>query len=218
MRIARFIPNEPDGEHCLQACYQMAIEALTNRVVSLKDAERETGYVPGRDTWQFNALLGFAANGLYAVDCENFNPHDFIGDIVGTIEKQVGSRQVASKILAETNIESEISAVRSCLANDRVVFEDRIPHLTDLRRLLSREVVVICNINSKRLQRQEGHRGHIVILEEIANGKARIQNPGPPAAENQEVDIEDFVAAWQDPSPSMANYYAVSTDLAALKS
>jgi len=187
----------------------MVVESLAGKETTREWAEDLTGYVPGRDTWQFAALLGLANLGYKVVDHEAFDPDEFVTDITSTIRKQVGDDAVADKIIAETDLEAEAARVAEGLAHPNVEFINGIPTFDDVRSAVNQGAFVISNVNSRILAGEDGHRGHFVVVEAIESGSVRFENPGLPPASNQVVDIDRFIRAWHDPSPSMANYIAV---------
>lgn len=201
--------ESPDDEHCLPAAFRMILSVLTGTDPGAAGADEVVGYVPGRGTWQFRALLGFAGAGLDVIDCELFNTSEFLRDPVGTILRQVGDPEVGQQNLAETDVDREVEALRECLANPRIRFEERVPTIADITRELGRGRLVLCNVNSNRLVGLPGHRGHSVVVTSVRDGSLVLQNPGPPPHLNQVVAFEDFEGAWRSPSEAMANYISV---------
>lgn len=208
-RPVELIENEADNSHCLQASFRMVWKAFHGIDPGFEEAERLTGYVSGYGTWQFRMMLAFAKSGLAVTDHELFDPHAFIDNPERTIIEQVGDPKIGAVNVADTNIPLEVEAVQECLANPRISFVTRIPGLENMAAELRLGKLLLCNVNSNKLRSLDGYRGHMVVLDHMQADSLRIQNPGPPPLANHVVPRDQFLGAWMDPSPKMANFIAV---------
>lgn len=205
--ISEIIVN---GEmHCLQSCFRMVVKAFTGEDPGAAMADEITGYVEGRGTWQFKALLGFVRYGLTVIDHELFRAEEFVVNPVETIEKQVQNELVAAQIIAETDLEKEIAAVKKCMQSAYIEFIESSPTFSDITSEIQKGKLLICNINQKILLGEDGHAGHFVVVEKIEDTKVVYHDPHPPGVFKAEVSSELFAKAWTSPSASIANYIAV---------
>jgi hypothetical protein len=120
---------------------------------------------------------------------------------------------LASQNLAETDVDREVEALRECLANPRIRFEERVPTIADITRELGRGRLVLCNVNSTASLVCPVIGGHSVVVTSVRDGSLVLQNPGPPPHLNQVVAFEDFEGAWRSPSEAMANYISVECSI-----
>ena len=194
---------------CGQACFRMIVDTLANQTISESEADKITGYVEGRGTWQFKMLLGFASFGLSVKDHENFNVALFLENPVKAIEEQTEDKDAIKGILDETDCEAEQKAVASCLQSPLIKFVDSIPKLDDLKNELSSNAFVIVNVNSKVLQNKPGREGHILIIEDILDDHIIVTDPGPQGGLGVKIPIDLFIKAWNSPSQKMANFISV---------
>lgn len=207
---ARFVPNEVDDLHCFQACVRMAWEGLRGKELPLDEAERMTGFRPGMQTWPFAGMLAFAQAGHMVRSIEDFYPERFVADPIDEIKRQADDDEVAEHVLSVTTVEREVALVKECLDHPNIRFEPRIPTFDEVREECQQPgTAVICNVNYMALAGRPGYTGHFVLLEEI-NGKVKLQNPGLPPLEHQEVSVERFLSAWREPSPTLANALVIT--------
>ncbi len=92
-----------------------------------------------------------------------------------------------------------------------ISFEQRKPTLKDIEHYAQDpQSKVVVNVNSRKLNGLEGYSGHFVVVDSVADASVILQNPGPPAQEDQEVSIELFMDAWHFPDDKNANFIAVT--------
>jgi hypothetical protein len=208
-KVTFLVSNSADEMHCAQAAFRMVVVALTGSDPGADLADRLTGFVSGRGTWQFRMLLAFAGLGLEVVDHEQFDVTEFVHDPEGAIRKQVNDETVALQIIADTDIVAEAEALRKCLESPLVSFIDSAPTLPDMRDEIGKGALLICNVNRNSLLGKPGHLGHYLVVESIDNVGLRVHDPGPPGRLGVELSIAEFLQAWAHPSPTMANYLSI---------
>ena len=186
----------------------MVVEAFSGVDPGLEVAERETGYVEGRGTWQFMALNSLANRGLNVVDHEQLDTALFVESPEEAIRLQVRDDVVAKQIIAETDLAAERANLQDCLRNPRVDFVQGIPRIDDLQRKSAEGQLLICNINQRVLENESGHVGHFVLVEAVED-EVVFHDPAPPGVFARRVPLELFGKAWTSPSLEMANYIAV---------
>jgi len=206
MLVASLIPNTPDRNHCVQASFRMAMEALAGRDPGPARAEELTGWVPGRGTWQFRMLIALADAGLAVADVEPLDVERFLADPAAEIVREVESREVAEQYIADTDLEAEVAALRACVAHPRIAFVDRAPTIGEARDALEGCALLLCHVNGKALTDEPGHSGHMVVVERIDEHSVLLHNPGPPARFRHELPIATFERAWRE----MRNFIRVA--------
>lgn len=188
----------------------MALERVTGELISSEVAERLTAFTPGYESWPHAGMLAAAQQGFKVVAIEDFAPADFIRDPYEEVERQVGSRDLASDILgACADIEREKSLVRLCLQHPLVEFVQRSPGRADLVTELGRGSGIILNVNNNTLNGTDGYNGHFVTLTGADADGVVIQNPGLPPFQDQRVEWRRFLRAWA-PEPGYANLVSFS--------
>lgn len=213
IRVQHFVPNESDNLHCFQASFIMVVHALKGDLLSMADAELLTNFVPGRPTWPYKGLLSLADRGLFVRYTEEFPLDDFIADPAAAIRKHVEDDEIADQVIEVSDLPREIEFVRACREHPRISFDQRRPTLEDLKRMIESGALAIVNVNYWRLLEQDGYDGHFVVVEEVGPDTVRLQNPGLPPLADQNVPVEDFLAAWHYPNDRLANIISVSRSL-----
>ena len=207
MRILRSIAV--DDKRCVQSSFRMIVEAFTGKDPGLEAADSSTGYVEGRGTWQFRMLLAFSNLGLSVIDYELFDTEMFLRDPEEAIRRQVGDELVAAQNIADTDLDAEVNALRSCLASPLIRFENAIPTFDTLIKQNQCERALICAVNLRVLENQPGHIGHSLIVQDIGSESVMVADPAPPGRMDLCIPKDVFIRAWNSPSDSMANFISV---------
>lgn len=208
-----FFPNDDADTHCLQACYQSVVAALRHERLDMSTVEAETGYEDGRLTWQFAMILSLAdKHQLNVVDYECFDPHAFAADPVAAIREQIHDEAAVQHQIAFSNLTAEQQRAQACIDRPRITFRNGVPGLEDVRSEIRRGARVICLVNGAVLDGADGYRPHFVVIRNLDDETIQFHDPGPPGTAAREVSLADFNTAWTDPSPSVANYVAVSVE------
>ena len=205
----RFVPNQDDDLHCMQAVYIMIVEMLTGEEVSMKDAEVETGFVTGLDTWPFQAFLSLESRGLHVVDHELFDAQLYAEDPRSALFNQNQDEEVTQSMLDGSNVELEKQRVADCLDNPAITFLNGRPTVEEVRLAVELEGAVFANLNSKALRGEEGYVGHMVLVLGFDGQSVSLSDPGLPPREYDSVTLDQFRAGWEYPSTDMANVIAV---------
>lgn len=188
----------------------MAYEAQTGIRLNMAEAERLTGYVAGRATWSYAAMLALADAGLNVTQIEATSPEAFVVDPVQEVRRLYGDVEAERWVLRHDALALEVERVRRCRQDPRVRFEVREPTLDDLRAGLAAGASVIVSLNHNRLVASDGYTPHFVLVTDLDAQQVILDNPGPPACEGQVVGIERFLAAWHSPNAIAANALLVS--------
>jgi len=194
---------------CVQAAFRMLVYAYRHVDIDKQEADRITGYVEGRGTWQFRMFLGLAQHGLHVTDHEDFDVNLFLKNQRQAISRQVGDEVVVQGILDETDLEAEHRAVRACLASELIEFKETVPSFDDFRGYISEGCVCLANVNRRILDRKPGREGHILLVEDISDSEVLVHDPGPGGGLNITLERDLFAEAWTSPSPEVANIIAI---------
>jgi hypothetical protein len=208
-KITKYMHEAPDNLHCLQVCFAMVYNTLLDDAITLADAERLTGYIKDKATWQFQALDSFAERGLEVLSIDRFDLHAFAKEPEATIRRFYTDPKVVEFILAASDCQQEVKVLTQSLTRPNFFVETRIATLADIERLITDDWCVICNVNSAALKGDfENYAGHFVIVESLDEKEAVIHNPGLPPIFNQRIAREVFDKAWNYPDETMATIYA----------
>ncbi|MEI4233257.1 hypothetical protein [Roseovarius sp. D22-M7] len=207
MKITEYIYG--GKTRCVQAAFRMFVHAKTGKDIGCEKADKITGYVEGRGTWQFRMLLGLASFGLQVVDQENFDIELFLSDPEEAIRRQVGDPDTVAAIIQETDLEAEKTAVRKCLELQSVQFLEKVPARQDILKYLEENWLLMVNVNRRILDGKPGREGHILIVEALSGENIFCHDPGPGGGLNIPIKFDLFEVAWKSPEPDMANIIAV---------
>lgn len=211
MKIEKFIGNEEDNLHCFQACYRMALHCLLGREVSLREAEYETGFISGKQTWPHAGILNFIQQGLSVRLIEKFDYKRFSEEPYDYLRINTNNDEIFESILKESDLDFEKELVSKFLSSDLCVVENRLPTGNDIKSYDNESSIIIANVNYWRLLKKEGYDGHFVIIEKYGEDNVILQNPGLPPVQNQVVPTEDFISAWKnDEGADFSNLIIVS--------
>jgi hypothetical protein len=205
-KVPRLIENDEAAKRCVQASFRMVMEALTGTDPGAAAADEMTGYAPGRGTWQFRMLISLARAGLEVCDVEALNVDLFLEDPEAAIREQVRDEEVAEAYIADTNLPSEVAALRECVEDPRVGFLDQTPTLADAARAIGAKTLLLCHVNGRTLAEEPGHTGHLIVVEAIDEDGVLLHNPGPPAQSAKRVEAALFEKAWD----AVPNYISVT--------
>lgn len=211
VKINTFVANEPDDNHCLQACITMAINAFTGRTPSLAEVDSATGYVPGRLTWPFGGYLYLAAAGIRMHLVEDFDYELFARNPREALITQTEDSSLVDEILNGSDIESEVKRANACLEHKLISLTNRQPTFEDIAGCVDDGGLVLCNVNARVLAGEDGWLGHFVLIDaRTGSDQIRIQNPGLPAEQDRWISWTEFEAAWCSPTPDAASALLLS--------
>lgn len=172
-----------------------------------------TGFVAGQQSWPFAGMLSLAGAGHRVRSIEDFDPRGFIENPAAEIRRQTGDDGITTHVLEVSDVEQQRKLVEECLASPNIAFDARIPDISDIRTATANPgTAVICNVNYLALAGKPGYNGHFVLIERFSGSSLRLQNPGLPPLENQDVPLNHFLKAWRGPENSLANLLIASTN------
>ena len=201
-----FYSNTPDDTHCFQAALRMVLKYFKpEEEYTWEDLEIISAKVEGLWTWPMAAVLwmqnhGFVVKGIDSFDYEKFIEHG--GQyIINEYGKELGESQIQNSDITQEQIIAH-EYIRE------VDTEQRIPDFSDMQHLLSEGYLIMCNINSRKLDEKIGYVGHFVIVKGYDEEQLTMHNPGLPAEENQIVRHDAFENAWAYPDEKSKNITA----------
>lgn len=202
-----FYANTPDDTHCFQAALRMILKYVRpNDEYSW--AELEIITAKGKDlwTWPTAALIWLISNGFEIRVISPFDYKAFIekgGDFL--LEKY--GQEVGEASINHSNIPQEQRLAQQLIST--VPIEKRIPTIKDIDQLLHHNYLIICNVNSNRLNHKPGYTGHSVVIKGVQKDSLIIHDPGLPPIPNRVVSRDDFEAAWAYPNDDAKEIYAI---------
>jgi hypothetical protein len=196
--------DNPDNNHCLEACLGTIIEYQTGNKLTDDELEQITGKVEGEysGTWlAFTNLnkLGFEITTIGGFDHKKFGEsgYAYVREFLG--------EDIANQWRGVVNLEREQLCAKE--ASAVVNTETRRPTIEDIKRLVDGGKTTIAYVNGLALSGMEGFRGHFVTIigYEPITGKVIIHNPGFLGGPNQSISYKHFEKAWYDPNPKTAS-------------
>lgn len=209
-----FIANTEDDLRCYQAAMRMAWERAGIGDPGQDEADRLTGYLPGLQTWAFEGMLATANRGFAVLNVEDFDASAFVNDPRSEILRQSDNdTEIVDHVYKVSDVERQRAVVAECLEHELITFERRIPSWEDLIRSVETSGAVVSNVNARAIAGNDGYNGHFVLIDAVeggASGSVRIQDPGLPPRADVWITKEEFLKAWSEPSPRLANIIAIS--------
>jgi hypothetical protein len=206
-----FYGNLRDNAHCLQASAKMALEFFEpSEVKSFTDYDELSGKDDAyKYTWPLRLAVNVARKGYSVVFVDAFDLREFQQDpnkaLLAFYGKDVGEDQIK-----HSNIPEVVRDAKALLAAKSIDAQFRIPSLDDVILLLTQGYLVICNVNARILELDEGYSGHFVLLYGLDEAKQTflVHNPGLPPRPAAKVPFELFGKAWAASGENYKNILA----------
>jgi hypothetical protein len=203
-----FYSNTPDGTHCMQASLRMVLKYfLPERDYSWEELETMTAKLPGKATWPTQMLLNLQKQGFAVKMIEGFDGPAFVRDGGEYLRRTFGD-EAADWQITHSDIAQEQQLYTELLAVGGVI-EQRVPTFDDLHELLAQGYLVICTLNSRKLNGLPGYVGHAVVVCGADDQNVTLNDPGPAAQEARQVSRQNFLAAWDDPNENAKSAIAI---------
>lgn len=198
-----FYSNMPDNTHCFQASLRMILRYFQpTKEFSWEELEKISGKKEGLWTWPTAALIWMKKQGFEVINIEMFDYHEFVTDGEKYLRKFYGE-EVGNEQIAHSDIAQEIEYAKQFLKLNAVTKE--IPTAETLKDLLKRKYLLMCLINSQKLDHKSGYVGHFVIVKGFHENEFTIHDPGLPPRENLKVNVAEFEEAWAFPNERAKN-------------
>lgn len=198
MQPPPFFSNTPDNTHCYQAVLKMLLKQyFPNEDYSWQELEKISAKVEGLWTWPTAGLLWLAEKGLSVKSIGLFDylafakqGEQYLLDFYG---KTVGQSQIDHSDIPQEQAIAEAYV-------QKAVRETRQAEISDIAVALSTGALVICNVNQKALNDEEGYSGHFVLIYNHDGDSLFLQDPGLPAYAERKVSFAQFTKAWGYPT------------------
>ncbi len=199
--LQQFCANTDDNLHCFQACYKMVYDYFHGTNISMEQAELDTGFIPGKASWQYRGLSNLATSGLDVIQMDDFPVSQFTENPENSLQAYTNNnQQVIDYIMNESDIDEAILSMKLYRYTSGITDITNQPTFDDIKRLLSLGYMLIVNVNSMALVGKQGYCGHFVIIDFIRDDVLTIHNPGLPPMYNQQIAKDDFLRAWEMPA------------------
>jgi hypothetical protein len=208
-----FYPNLPDESHCLEACVKMITEAIHPFTkFDYKTIDNMTGKssLKVKYSWPLKlylelSKLGYEVSVIESFDYSSFvdNPENYLIDNYGD---EVGRDQIEN-----SDLKNEIFYAKKLIESQSVNLVNRIPAIQDLFDEILKGSLIICNVNQKILQGNDGYIGHCIVIYGFSTNELYVHNPGPPYMPKQILDLALFDQAWSYPTHKSRNILSIKS-------
>jgi len=202
-----FYANTPDDTHCYQAALRSVLKYfIPNKEYTWKELDQMTAKKEGMWTWPTQGLMNLHKLGFEVIVIESFDIEAFVKSGREYLLKEYG-KKVADEQIKYSDIPQERALYKEFLKYSK--YQKRCPTIEDIKRFVKKGYLVICNVNSKTLNDQQGYVGHFVIVIGYDDKHLYLHDPGLPPLENRKVFPEQFMKAWEYPNEKARNLTAV---------
>ncbi|MCX6764089.1 MAG: peptidase C39 family protein [Candidatus Nealsonbacteria bacterium] len=200
MKIDKEVPfyKNPDDTHCYQASLKMVMKYFwPDKDFFWEELDRITAKVKGLWTWTMAGLIWLQDHGIEVRDVEVFDYEKFIKFggkyLIDKYGEEVGESQIE-----HSDIEQERKIAKDFIK--KIPIEKRIPTMNDLKNFLSQGYLIICIVNSRKLNNEPGYSGHFVVLKGFDDEYFFIHDPSFPTSPHRLVKFSFFENAWAYPN------------------
>ncbi|MBI4226590.1 C39 family peptidase [Candidatus Roizmanbacteria bacterium] len=202
-----FYSNTSDDTHCDQAAIRMVLKYfLPNKTFGWKKLEIFTGKKKGLWTWPMVGLINMKKMGFDVLHLTLFDYVKFAKFGLNYLREWTKDENVVKVQNKYSDIDYE---KKNALEYSKVKIQKKIlPMLNDIKKLLNKGYLVVCNVNSKILNKKEGYVGHLVVVFGYNNKSLYLHDPGLPPLKNREVAYDLFLRSWEYPNAKQKNIRA----------
>jgi hypothetical protein len=202
-----FFENTDDNTHCFQAVIRMTLAFFEpGNVYTWKKLEQHTAKVDGLWTWPTAGILWLHNTGYTTTLIELFDYNEFVRGPESYLHKLFGA-EVADAQIQHSDLKQEVALAKQLLASDISIH--RTPALGDIIKSLSKEHLVIANVNARALYGKEGYSGHFVLLIGYDDNGLFLHDPGLPGRAGVHVPYDQFESAWAYPNEQAKNVITI---------
>lgn len=201
-----FYSNTSDDTHCFQAALKMVLKYFKpEEEYSWEKLDTITNKKENMWTWPMAGLLWMHQQGFDVKDIEPFDYETFISQKEKYLLEEFG-QEVGQASIDHTDINQELHFAKELLQSN--LYERRVPKREEIVTLLKEKYIIICSVNSNKLNGKEGYIGHMVVVKGYTDKGFVLHDPGLPPQENRSVFFDEFEAAWAYPSEKAKNIMA----------
>lgn len=195
MRKVPFYSNTKDNTHCFQACIKIVLKYyFPSEKYSYHQLDKITGKKKNKWTWPMTGILYLCSRGLELVHINKFNYSAFGKSSYSYLKRVWKSKTFYDAQVANSDIPYE--SITAQIYSTKRIHKQRSPNMSDLYKLLSKDYLLICNVNYYALHNLPGYSGHFVVAYDIDDNNIYIQDPGLPGHKNEVVALNTFINAW----------------------
>lgn len=201
-----FYSNTSDNTHCFQAALKMVIKYFQPNIeLSWEELEKITGKKEKLWTWPLAAMIWMKNQGYRVIDIEMFDYKEFVKDKEAYLLRFYGD-EAGNEQVKHSDITQEVKYAKQLLETGLVTKD--IPTTQTLKDLLKEKYLMICLVNSQKLNSKEGYVGHFVVIKGVEKDQLFIHDPGLPPLKNRKISFQDFEKAWSVPNENAKNVLA----------
>ncbi len=204
--IVPFYSNTPDNTHCWQAALKMVIKYFQpDKEYSWEELDKYTEKIGDLWTWPSAGTLWLSELGYLVKDIEVFDYKRFVTEGTIYIYKEFGEEVGKAQ---EMHADMKQGVVLAKKLIERSLWTKEIPTLQEIKTLLNKGYLVICNINAQTVNNKQGYVGHFVVVKGFDDNQLILHDPGSPPQENRKINYESFEKAWAYPNEKAKNLMA----------
>lgn len=209
MKIIKPVPffaYTQDKTHCYQSVLKMLLKYFKpDKEYSFEELDILSGKVPEKWTWDTRALINMKKLGLKVLVMDNFDYLKFSINAREYMNSRLGF-EAAAEQEKYSDFDKEMKDAKEYY--QEFGNSEKIPEISDIKRLIQEGFLVCCNINGRTLRGRKGYSGHFVLVIGFTDNTLIIHNPGTPPVSNQEIDDQLFIKSWAFPSHDRQNLTA----------
>lgn len=171
---------------------------LPDQEFSWEELDRISHKLPGLSTWPQSMLIYLIQHNFDAFMIESFDIQSFLRDGGDYLISDFGE-EAGNWMIQNSDIRAEQETFRQALAAG-VRLERREPTQAEIKSYLDDGYLVICTVNSRALNDQDGYVGHAVVIYDMDDNMITLHDPGLPPIEARQVTREAFETAWASPA------------------
>lgn len=209
MSINKEIPffKNPDHTHCYQASLKMIAKYYwPEQDYSWEELDKVTAKIKDLWTYPTAGLIWLNDKSVEVKSIEKFD-YDRFSEVGAQYLIEVYGEEVGSECIKHTNVGEELKFVEKF--KKKIHHEIRTPSLEEIKDLLGDDYIVICAVNSRKLNGRDGFVSHFIVVKGFNEEGFYTNDSGPDdAEENRLVDYKLFESAWAYPDENARNIMA----------
>jgi len=204
-----FYSNTKDNTHCFQAVIKMIAETYwPDESYSWDELDVLTQKKVGMWTWPMAGYVWLAGKDIRIESMSIFDFQVFHEEgydyFLKTFGKEVADEQATHADLAQGQVLAD-----QFINHDRISLVIKIPSHTDIQQKLEDDYLIVCNVNQKALNNEQGYSGHFVLVYDYDEDGYLLNDPGLPSHKGRHVSFEVFERAWAYPDKNAMNLTAI---------
>lgn len=201
-----FYANSEDDTHCYQAAIASVLKYFQpDKDYTFDQLDEMSAKREGLWTWQTQMSINLINAGFDVVSIDDFDISAFVNEGEEYLRRKYGD-DVAEAQAKHSDIKQEQELSAKYLEIGEHI--QRIPSIEDVKLMLEKGYLIICNVNSMALSGNEGYVGHFVVVFGVDGEQILFHDPGLPPTPSRTETIELFNKAWAYPNEGARNLVA----------